>query len=110
MDGAELKRLREWRGWTLRELAERSGVDFSAIGAIERGQRRPRPGTLHKLLDALGDAAPTPAAGAAERAFVAGYLIGGNWPAAIPFTARARQAYQAWAEDADMQIGEYVDP
>jgi transcriptional regulator with XRE-family HTH domain len=38
---------------TVRELAERSGVNHSAISQIERGIREPRPATIRKLAEAL---------------------------------------------------------
>ena len=55
MDGEKLARLRYARGHSLRSLAEQSGVAFYTIWAIEQGRtKRPHPGTLHKLADALG--------------------------------------------------------
>jgi transcriptional regulator with XRE-family HTH domain len=48
-----LKELREQRNLTLRELEELSGVSKDAISEIERGVRRPRPGTLNKLAEGL---------------------------------------------------------
>jgi transcriptional regulator with XRE-family HTH domain len=55
MDGEKLAKLRYAKGHTLRSLAERSGVAFYTIWAIEQGRtKRPHPGTLSKLADALG--------------------------------------------------------
>jgi transcriptional regulator with XRE-family HTH domain len=53
IDGTQITRWRLIRGLTLRQLAALSGVDASAISAIERGQRQPRPSTLLKLSAAL---------------------------------------------------------
>jgi transcriptional regulator with XRE-family HTH domain len=39
--GAMLRRLRTARGLGLRPFAERAGIDFSYVGQIERGERRP---------------------------------------------------------------------
>jgi transcriptional regulator with XRE-family HTH domain len=38
--GAELRRRRETRGWSLRRFAELAGIDFGYLGQIERGERR----------------------------------------------------------------------
>jgi transcriptional regulator with XRE-family HTH domain len=48
-----LAELRESQGLTLRDLAERSGVDANTINQVELGHRRPRPSTLRKLAKAL---------------------------------------------------------
>jgi transcriptional regulator with XRE-family HTH domain len=52
--GANIKRLREARSWSVRKFAERSGVHPSSISLIER-DLRPSPGLdlLGKLADAL---------------------------------------------------------
>ena len=39
--GRQMKKERLARGWTLRELAERSGIDFSHLSRIENGKRPP---------------------------------------------------------------------
>ena len=54
IDGAKLKRLRDERALTLRDLSELSGVDYTAISEIERGQRKPHQSTVRKLATALG--------------------------------------------------------
>lgn len=54
MDGAKLKRWRLARTLTVRELAEKSGVNHSAISEIERDKRKPHPSTIRKLAEALG--------------------------------------------------------
>src|SRR3712207_3894068 len=52
--GVELRRLRESRGLTQEELAERAGLTRNAIAALERGRRRrPYPHTIRALTDAL---------------------------------------------------------
>jgi len=50
--GAQIRRLREARHWSRRELSEESGVPESTIRDIETGTT-PRDGTVTKLLDAL---------------------------------------------------------
>ncbi|MFT4040694.1 MAG: helix-turn-helix transcriptional regulator [Thermomicrobiales bacterium] len=54
MDGAQLRRWRLARTMSVRGLAEKSGVNHSAISEIERGRRSPHPSTIGKLADALG--------------------------------------------------------
>lgn len=51
-----IERLRLERGWTVLDLAQRSGVDRHSIREIERGLLRygPRATTLRRLGDALG--------------------------------------------------------
>lgn len=51
--GARLRRLREQRGFSLRELAEQCGLSFNAISRIERGENSPTVSTLHQLATAL---------------------------------------------------------
>jgi transcriptional regulator with XRE-family HTH domain len=48
-----LAELRESRALTLRDLADRSGVDANTINQVELGHRKPRPSTLRKLAKAL---------------------------------------------------------
>lgn len=36
--GAHLKKIREKKGWTLRELSEYSGIDNSRLSKIEQGK------------------------------------------------------------------------
>ena len=45
---------RERRGYTQEELARRSGIDASSVGAYERGERRPKGEKLARLCVALG--------------------------------------------------------
>lgn len=49
-----LKRLRESRFLTQRELAGKAGVGVSTIVRIERGQQRPTFKTVKRLASALG--------------------------------------------------------
>jgi transcriptional regulator with XRE-family HTH domain len=56
-DKEKLKRLRLAKGWTLKTLAERSGVSYVVVRRLESGgrtgTRQPRPDTLAKLARAL---------------------------------------------------------
>ncbi len=53
--GERLRRLREAAGYSQEHLAERAGISANAVGALERGERRrPYPGTIRRLADALG--------------------------------------------------------
>ena len=48
-----LRRLRELRILSQRELAKKSGVNTTTINRIERGKQRPIPKTIRKLAVAL---------------------------------------------------------
>ena len=50
----QLISLRKERGYSQRELAERSGIDASQIAKIERGYNSPSAATLTKIAEALG--------------------------------------------------------
>ena len=52
--GARVRRHRNGRGWTLDELAGRSGVSRRQLVTIERGDGNPSIATLLRLSDALG--------------------------------------------------------
>ena len=53
--GEYLRRLREERGLTQEQLAERAGLSSNAIAALESGRRqRPYPSTMQALSDVLG--------------------------------------------------------
>jgi|RhiMethySRZTD1v2_1073278.scaffolds.fasta_scaffold655966_3 transcriptional regulator with XRE-family HTH domain len=53
--GERLKRIREQRGWSPSELAERSGVPYETIYRVERGtHQEPRVSIAAKLARALG--------------------------------------------------------
>lgn len=50
----QLRRLREERGYSLEELAERSGLSFRGLIYIEHGKRNPSALTLVDIAAALG--------------------------------------------------------
>jgi transcriptional regulator with XRE-family HTH domain len=52
--GVELRRIREERGLTVEELAEKSGTSESTIRAVESGKREAREDTVAKLGRQLG--------------------------------------------------------
>jgi len=52
--GERLRQSRRDRGWTLRQLAERSGLSPSHLCGIERGTQRPSTGALDRLALAFG--------------------------------------------------------
>jgi transcriptional regulator with XRE-family HTH domain len=53
--GERLKRIRESKGWTLQELATRSGVPYETIYRVERGtHQEPRVSVAAKLARVLG--------------------------------------------------------
>ena len=52
--GPELRRIREERGLTVEQLAEKSGVSATTIRDVERGAREARGGTVAKLAKPLG--------------------------------------------------------
>ena len=54
MDGARLRRLRQDRALSLRELGEKTGVAFDTINKLELGKRDAQPRTIRRLADALG--------------------------------------------------------
>lgn len=52
--GLRLRQIREKKGLSLRALAEKAGVDWSAINRIELGKTTPKFATLEKLAQGLG--------------------------------------------------------
>lgn len=50
----KLKRVRQLKGYSLHELADKSGIDSSMISKLENQRRGAQPRTLRKLADALG--------------------------------------------------------
>ena len=54
MDGAKLKELREDRAFSVRDLAQVSGISTDTITALEKGRRKAWPRNVRKLADALG--------------------------------------------------------
>jgi len=51
--GKHLRKLRDERGLTQEQLADRAGMHFTYVGQIERGVRNPSLINLHKLARAL---------------------------------------------------------
>lgn len=56
--GARVRRHRTDRGWTLDELADRSGVSRRMLIGIEHGESNPSIATLLRISDALGVGLP----------------------------------------------------
>ncbi len=54
MDGDSIRRLREEKGLTQRELAERAGLSPSYVNEIENGRKRPSLRVLNRLAGGLG--------------------------------------------------------
>jgi transcriptional regulator with XRE-family HTH domain len=52
--GNTVRRLREAKGWSQEEMAEKAGLHRTYISGIERGIRNPTLTILFKLADALG--------------------------------------------------------
>lgn len=61
--GASLRALRAEHGWSLAEVAEKSGLSISFLSAVERGQSNISVGSLFKLADAYGTTVPGLSAG-----------------------------------------------
>ncbi len=51
--GRNIRAIRKQRGLTLDELSALCGVSRDELGAYERGQATPRPGTVEKIAQAL---------------------------------------------------------
>jgi transcriptional regulator with XRE-family HTH domain len=64
--GAELKRLRQERNWSLRTLGARTHIDFSFLSRIENGGRRASVSVIEKLDAELGAGGTLIAAWVAE--------------------------------------------
>ena len=54
VDGARLRRIRQERALSLRELGRVSGVAFDTINKLENEYQEAQPRTLRKLAEALG--------------------------------------------------------
>lgn len=52
--GLEIRAMRGGKGWTQDELAAAAGVSKRTIGNLENGKVTLQPGTLGRVLDALG--------------------------------------------------------
>jgi transcriptional regulator with XRE-family HTH domain len=48
-----IRRLREFAGYSQEELAEKAGISLPFLGAIERGEKWPRPSTLAGIAHGL---------------------------------------------------------
>ncbi len=51
--GARIRYLRKAKGWTLEDFEEKSGLQYSYIGGIERGNRNISLETIEKIVNAL---------------------------------------------------------
>ena len=52
--GKRLRALREERGWSQEEFADRAGLHRTYVSAVERGVRNPTLSVLERLSKALG--------------------------------------------------------
>ena len=52
--GKRLRALREDRGWSQEEFADRAGLHRTYVSAVERGVRNPTLSVLERLAKALG--------------------------------------------------------
>ena len=52
--GRKVAAMRQKRGMTQDQLADKTGLSIDTIGAVEQGRRWARLTTLHKLAKALG--------------------------------------------------------
>jgi len=52
--GQRIRQLRKARGWTQQEVAERAGLDYKYVGAIERGERNITLDNVEKIAIGFG--------------------------------------------------------
>ena len=52
--GVILRRIREERGWTLRKLATRAGLNPNYVSILEQGDNVPSLSTVLELIEVLG--------------------------------------------------------
>jgi transcriptional regulator with XRE-family HTH domain len=52
--GAILRRIREERGWTLRKLGTRAGLNPTYVSILEQGENVPSLSTVLELIEVLG--------------------------------------------------------
>ena len=52
--GQRIRQLRHAQGWTQQDLAERAGLDYKYVGAVERGERNITLDNIEKLAVGLG--------------------------------------------------------
>ncbi len=55
IQGQALRVMRVAQGLTLRELAEKAGVNHAYLSQVERGDKTPNPRWLRSVTDALAD-------------------------------------------------------
>lgn len=51
--GRRIKCLRKLNNWTQQELADKANIDYSYIGAIERGEKNPTLDFIKRIADGL---------------------------------------------------------
>jgi len=96
--GRAVQQARRQQGYSLRELAERSGVEFSYIGKLERGEiEAPGAGKLQQLASALD-------IDLEDLYGLAGYLSPKSLPG-LPAYLRAKYDLPAAAAE---QVADYV--
>src|SRR5215207_5370951 len=94
-----MKRLREVRGWSQRDLAAKSGVAQNTISQLERGERKAMPSTVRKLADALE---VEPSVLIAE--FETARLMARGAQAISRLPPEAREEFDQAARELDIQI------
>lgn len=52
--GANLKKLREKKGFTQEDLAYQAGISFNSVNTLENGKLNPTVATVFAIADALG--------------------------------------------------------
>lgn len=52
--GKRLRQLREERGWSQEEFADRAGLHRTYVSAVERGVRNPTLSVLERIAKAMG--------------------------------------------------------
>ena len=45
--GRQIKKMRQGRGWTLREMSARTGIDYTTLSRVETGKRPPTQAVAH---------------------------------------------------------------
>jgi transcriptional regulator with XRE-family HTH domain len=58
MSRTAVQRMREARGWTLEQLADRAGCDAGYLARVECGERTPSRYLLAHVIDVVTDHAP----------------------------------------------------
>jgi len=52
--GMRIRQLRKIKGWTQEKLAEKAGMDYKYLGAIERGEKNLTLANIEKIAKGLG--------------------------------------------------------